>query len=468
MSVVQLTVPTDGSRHIVSVSQAGLAQPMPTYDASHAAVLRRADTAGIPEDFDLPGNRYGVGISWHQTPGCAVDVDLQCVVVDSNGVIVDCAYYNNLKAAKGITHSGDEAGRKPDNIQEVVWVTLPKLPDNISVLIFVVAAYSGGTLATVNNGKLHILEQSKKSEIAQFDMERSNASVDVVAAMHKSAVDKSWRLRIIEEPAQQGQHFMDVLPLLSETIRLFLPTAPRRQKVAFAMEKGGVLDLPQAMNSVTVGLGWDVDDGEVDLDVSAVLLDAGGEFIEAVFFGQLESDDHGIRHSGDNLTGEGAGDDEQIVCPLNEIGSAVQQVFFCINIYTPQRTFQHVARPYCRVVDNESGTELCRYELRDAGHECGLLIARLSREAGNRWGFHALGLPCRGRTYKDSLSEIRRSSQVKTASLMLRTQTTHEFHDPLLLTPRDTTPSAPPYYAAHPPVPATMPAKCGPGGCLVQ
>merc|ERR1719230_1235889 len=105
---------------------------------------------------------------------------------------------------------------------------------------------------------------------------------------------------------------MDVLPLLSDTIRLFIPTAPRRQKVAFAMEKGGVLDLPQSLNAITVGLGWDTDEGEADLDVSAILLDATGNEIETVFFGRLQSHEHGIEHSGDNLTGAGEGDDEQI------------------------------------------------------------------------------------------------------------------------------------------------------------
>jgi tellurium resistance protein TerZ len=280
-----------------------------------------------------------------------------------------------------------------------------------------VAAYSGGFLKDVANGQLRILEESQKREIAQFEMERSAASVDVVAAMFRGP--GGWKLRIISEPAQQGQHFMDILPLLSQTIRLFLPNAPARQKVAFAMEKGAVLDLPKELGGITVGLGWDVDDGEVDLDVSAVLFDGQGTDIEAVFFGRLESDAHGIRHSGDNLTGEGEGDDEQITAMLGSIGQQVQQVFFVINIYTQNRTFTQVANPYCRVVDDATGSELCRYSLRDAGSQNGLIIAKIAREAGGRWGFHALGLPSRGRTFKDSMADLRRSCSVKTADLAL-------------------------------------------------
>jgi len=210
---------------------------------------------------------------------------------------------------------------------------------------------------------------------------------------------------------------------MGETIRVFIPAAPKRQKVAFAMEKGGVLDLPQEMGKITIGLGWDVDDGECDLDVSAVLLDQNGRDIEAVFFGRLESEEHGITHSGDNLTGEGEGDDEQIVVNLNSIGPAVQQVFFVVNIYTAGRSFQQVAAPYCRVVDDAVGSELCRYSLRDAGVENGLVVSKIAREAGSRWGFHALGQPCRGRTYKDSLPAIRQLANVKTSALMQRSNT---------------------------------------------
>jgi len=212
---------------------------------------------------------------------------------------------------------------------------------------------------------------------------------------------------------------MDILPLLAEVIRTFVPAAPLRQKVAFAMEKGGILDLPVDLGCITVGLGWDTDEGEVDLDVSAVLLNREGKDVEAVFFGRLESDHHGIQHTGDNLTGEGEGDDEQIKVNLNQVGIEVEQVVFCVNIYTSGMTFVKVARPYCRAVDS-TGMELCRFSLRETVAQNGLIIAKLAREAGGRWGFHALGVPCRGTMYKDSLPEIREVCKLKTASLMAR------------------------------------------------
>eukprot|EP00931_Biecheleriopsis_adriatica_P087019 TRINITY_DN61541_c0_g1_i1.p1 TRINITY_DN61541_c0_g1~~TRINITY_DN61541_c0_g1_i1.p1 ORF type:complete len:428 (+),score=83.71 TRINITY_DN61541_c0_g1_i1:64-1347(+) len=384
--------------------------------------FRRVDTSGLQEEYKLPAQRYGFGVSWERGSERHVDIDLQCVIVDSAGIIVDCAYYNNLKAARAVTHSGDETAGKPSGIQEMVWVNLNKLKPEVSVLVFVVAAYSGGYLKDVVNGQLHVFEEREVSEIGIYNMERSAASVDIVAAMVKEQ-SNGWKMQIIERPAQQGKHFMDILPLIGDVVRTYIPSAPSRQKVAFAMEKGGVMDLPMDMQMITVGLGWDVDEGEADLDVSAVLLDNNSQVVEAVFFGNLESIAHGIRHTGDNLTGEGGGDDEQILVDLNRVGSNIQQVFFVVNIYSKGKTFRCVANPYCRMMDNSAGNELCRYSLKDAGNDNGLIIAKIAREVGGRWGFHALGLPCRGRTYKDSQRQIQQAAGVATRALMARSTT---------------------------------------------
>merc|ERR1712107_337686 len=129
--------------------------------------------------------------------------------------------------------------------------------------------------------------------------------------------------------------------------------------------------------------------------------------VETVFFGRLQSTAHGIKHSGDNLTGAGEGDDEQITAKLELICPSVAQVFFVINIYSRGKSFRNVANPYCRVVDDATQDELCRFALREAGRENGLIVSKISREAGNRWGFHALGIPTRGTMYKDCLPHIR-------------------------------------------------------------
>eukprot|EP00916_Digyalum_oweni_P018297 GHVL01030705.1.p1 GENE.GHVL01030705.1~~GHVL01030705.1.p1 ORF type:complete len:151 (+),score=20.68 GHVL01030705.1:861-1313(+) len=139
----------------------------------------------------------------------------------------------------------------------------------------------------------------------------------------------------------QGQHFMDILPTLSEIIRKVIPTAPTRQKVCFSMNKGGVMDFGTSSRGQVMmcGLGWDTTMGEMDLDTSAVLMDQNGNVVEAVFFSNLKATCARITHSGDNTTGDGTGDDEQITLELSTVPDTVAMIFLLITIYTPNRTF---------------------------------------------------------------------------------------------------------------------------------
>jgi len=280
---------------------------------------------------------------------------------------------------------------------------MSKIPEHVQMIIFVVATFTGH-LRDVVNGKIHVLEDRKENEVACFQMKDSAESVDVVAMMVRSS---GWSLCVVDVAPQPGRHFMDILePTVGELVRGLLPGAPRRLKVAFAMEKGAVVDLPQSseIKEITAGLGWDTLNGNIDLDVSAVLFDAAGKAFEAVFFGNLESS--GLEHSGDNLTGEGSGDDETIRVGLEQVAQRVQQIFFVVNIYTKGKTFEQVANPYCRIMD-PSGAELARYELQDGGAQTGLIIARLFRSGGGiRWGFQAIGSFCRGNTWKDSVVDV--------------------------------------------------------------
>lgn len=377
------------------------------------------------QDFPLRASRYAVAISWDKG-GVPVDVDLQGVIVDNRGAIIDAVYYNNMKALRCITHSGDETTGARAGHDEVIWVGLNKIPDNVAMIIFVIAAHSGGHLRDVRNGFIHVLEERKDNEVARFAMENSIEEVDMVAAFIRCGGD-GWVCRVIDEPAQDGQHFIDILePSIGNFIRKVIPGAPRRQKVAFAMEKGAVFDLPQSngFGTMSACLGWDVVGDGVDLDVSAVFFDGRGKALEACFFGQLEA--CGFVHSGDNLTGEGEGDDERIACNLDRVPAHVQQVFFVVNIYTRGVTFERVKNAYCRIVDSTE-TELARYTLREGGGQNGLIIARLFREDPVRWGFQALGSFARGQTWKDSVNDMLPIFQKKARELQLRGQSTMRF-----------------------------------------
>eukprot|EP00930_Biecheleria_cincta_P055657 TRINITY_DN41955_c0_g1_i1.p1 TRINITY_DN41955_c0_g1~~TRINITY_DN41955_c0_g1_i1.p1 ORF type:complete len:441 (-),score=96.60 TRINITY_DN41955_c0_g1_i1:47-1342(-) len=350
--------------------------------------------------------KYGIGISW-DAGSTAVDVDLQAVICDNRGVIIDAVYYNNLKALRSVTHSGDEQTGEKTGFDEIIWVNLKKLPEHVKVIVFVVAAHNRGHLRDVRNGLIHVVEDTKDNEVASYRMEQSPAEVDAVLMMVKSD-GGDWNLRVIDEPAREGRHFIDILePTIGNLIRAVIPTAPKRQKIAFAMEKGAVVDLPATSRAgcITAGLGWDVSAGaEIDLDVSVVFFTKEGQNLGAVFFGNEE--EFGVKHSGDNLTGEGHGDDETISVDLPSIPRHVDQMVFCVNIYTKGVSFDQVSNSYCRICDQE-GMEMARYVLREGKGEAGLLMARLFREDGDqRWGFQAIGTFCRGQTWKDSVPQM--------------------------------------------------------------
>lgn len=333
--------------------------------------------------------------------------------MNTRGSIVDAVYYNNLKALKSVTHSGDEQTGEKSGLDEVIWVNfanMAKLRDEdkqVKLVIFVVCAYTGGSLSDAKNVSLHVLEEKKDNEVGRYAIQARGAA-EVVAVMER-ADGGSWSAELLNVPAEGGRHFIDILePTLGNIIRSRIPGAPARQKVAFAMEKGGVVDFPETatLGQVYAGLGWDVSataSEEIDLDVSAVCFSKDGRELGAVFFGNTE--DFGLVHSGDNLDGAGEGDDEVISADLENIPPNVDQIFFVVNVYTNGVTFGQVSNAYCRIFDCD-GVEMARYLLREGQGERGLIISRLFRVPGNRWGFQALGQFCRGKTWKDAIPDV--------------------------------------------------------------
>lgn len=365
-----------------------------------------ASTVQPNQDVSVSCSNFGVALSWDHDRGRTIDLDLQAIAFDSSGKLLDAVYYNNLKAlGRGLTHSGDETTGAKCGFDEAVWVNLRQLPESVSLIAFVVACHSGGHLREARNGMFHLLEDSAGRETGKFMLEQSDEEVDLVAALIRGS--GGWAFRLVDLPAQDGQHFIDILePTIGNFVRSVIPGAPRRIKAAFAMEKGSVVDLPKssALQRVVAGLGWDTSMGAVDLDVSAVMLDGGSNHVETVFFGQLSA--QGVTHSGDNLTGHGSGDDETITVELELLPPRVQQIFLLINIYSRGKDFTQVANPYCHLITMD-GEEICKYKLEEAGREQGLMMARLFREPGGaRWGFQAIGVPCRGSMWKDSLGSV--------------------------------------------------------------
>ncbi|TCV94327.1 TerD family protein [Biostraticola tofi] len=171
-----------------------------------------------------------------------------------------------------------------------------------------------------------------------------------------------------------------------------------------------------ALSVINIGLGWDPikksgffaalrgGGGSIDLDASCVLLDAQGQVTDQIWFRQLTSKCGSVVHQGDNLTGEGDGDDEVINVDLTRLPAAVEYIAITVNSFRGQ-SFNDVDNAFCRVVNN-GREELVNYKLAEQGSHTGILIASLSRQGGE-WVFKAHGKACRGRTVEDMLPEIK-------------------------------------------------------------
>jgi len=178
------------------------------------------------------------------------------------------------------------------------------------------------------------------------------------------------------------------------------------QKISLSKEGG------EALRRVTMGLGWDAKKSKgflgfgggpqsIDLDASCMLFDDSGKQVDAVWFNQLRSRDGSIVHTGDNLTGEGEGDDEQIQVDLAQVPANVKSLVFVVNSFTGQ-SFEQIENAYCRLVDMATDKEIARYDLSAQGNHTAQVMAKLYRH-NNEWKMHAIGEIGSGRTFQDLL-----------------------------------------------------------------
>lgn len=183
------------------------------------------------------------------------------------------------------------------------------------------------------------------------------------------------------------------------------------------LEKGQKINLEKAdgseLKSLAMELGWDAATGglfgygssSIDLDASCVLFDANKSVVDTISFKQLISKDGSIRHSGDNLTGQGDGADEIINVDLHRIPLNVEQIVFTVNSYQGQ-TFDKVKNCFCRLVETVTSNEIAVYKLNERGTtNTGLIMAKLYRYNG-KWKMSALGVPCNGKTVSNIITEV--------------------------------------------------------------
>lgn len=181
------------------------------------------------------------------------------------------------------------------------------------------------------------------------------------------------------------------------------------QKISLEKEAGS------SLTKIVMGLGWDAVKSkgffgfggsapEIDLDASCLLFNEQGGLVDVVFFRQLQSKDGSVVHTGDNRTGAGDGDDEQIVVDLSRVPSTVKSLVFTVNSFTGQN-FSQVENATCRIINGANNQEIARFNLTTLGNHTAQIMSKLYRH-NDEWKMHAIGEIGNGRTFEELLPQI--------------------------------------------------------------
>jgi tellurium resistance protein TerD len=179
--------------------------------------------------------------------------------------------------------------------------------------------------------------------------------------------------------------------------------------MAISLEKGQKVDLTKGnanLVKIVIGLGWDTNryDGahDFDLDAAAFLVGASGKVNkdeDFVFYNNLKHESDSVIHQGDNLTGEGEGDDEQIFVDLSKVPSNVQKIAFTVTIHDAEarrQNFGQVSNAFIRIFNDDNQEELIRYDLgEEFSVETAVVVGELYR-LGHDWKFSAIGSGFKG------------------------------------------------------------------------
>ncbi|MEV6418730.1 TerD family protein [Streptomyces sp. NPDC051662] len=155
------------------------------------------------------------------------------------------------------------------------------------------------------------------------------------------------------------------------------------------------------LTQVKMGLGWEpaYRGKDIDLDASVIAYGPNRNHLDSCYFGKLSILNGAIKHSGDNLTGEGAGDDEVIMVDLGRIPAEASGLVFTVNSFTGQK-FTEVAKAYCRLIDAATDEELVRFDLTSAEPQTGVMMAKLIRQFSGEWEMTGLGEFVKSRTVR--------------------------------------------------------------------
>ncbi|MEU7165953.1 TerD family protein [Streptomyces morookaense] len=354
-----------------------------------------------------------------------VRLDVSGLLLTPDGKVrsdADFVFYNQ-PAGPGVTHRAAAAGT-PDAIT----VDTAAVPADIDKVVVTASLDAPGATFAGTEPTATVRSADDGSVLAVFTPPQLGAETAlVVVEVYRR--NGAWKVRAVgqgyadglagiatdfgvsvEEPAPQPA--MPAAPVpAAPPVPPMPPTPPAASKVS--LDKGRVnLQKNQSVSlvkggqplqrSVVMGLGWEpaFHRRAIDLDASVIAYGPDRNMIDACYFGRLMILNGAVQHSGDNLTGEGSGDDESITVHLGGLPPEVTGLVFTVSSYNGQK-FTDVAKAYCRLLDAQTGEELVRFDLTGSEPKTGVLMCKFVRQFSGEWEMTAVGEYVKARTVRD-------------------------------------------------------------------
>jgi stress response protein SCP2 len=415
----------------------------------------------LTKGSNTPLNTGQLRITLHWSTGPGVpDVDASALLLQETGKVAtddDFIFYNQPSHPSGaVRHLGKQPGA------DALEIDLALLPQTVTKVVLAASA-DGGAFGQVPELRLVATDSASGAEVATFAMEAESETAFVSGEVYQRngqwklraigqgyssglaglATDFGISVEGDHEPAaavpaplpppppapMPGVGQMPPPPIQppppnqppppvqppAPPVQAPAPAGPSPQGGAVGvvnLDKGRVdltkkarVDLTKTgappLAKVTMGLGWDPAPGRgnIDLDASVIAYDGSGKKLEIVWFMHKKEFGGAIQHSGDNVTGAGEGDDEQIKVDLLAVPPQVTTLVFTINSFSGQK-FTDIRRAFCRLVDDATGQELVRFDLSDSQPATGVLMAAMRRTGPQTWQMRAIGDFHDGRTVK--------------------------------------------------------------------
>ena len=397
----------------------------------------------------VPAEMLTLTLSWQRVPG-APGVDISALVLGENGKVgsdADMVFFNAPRHGSGAVElDGSGSG---------VRVNVAALPPHVDKVV-IAGSSDGGAFGSVPGLTLSVTGSNGVVLASFTDMGATTETALVAGELYRRA--GAWKFRAVGQgwasglsglatdygitvddapaapptppppayspPPRPAQTYAPTPPAPTSSYAPPPPPAPayapppapaaapamvNLDKGRVSLRKGEKVSLTKtgapSLTLVTMGLGWDPArwGKDIDLDASVITYDANARALEAVYFNHLNAYNRAIHHCGDNLTGAGDGDDEQIQIDLSAIPSEVAHLVFTINSYKGHK-FTEVKNAFCRLVDGRTGAELVRFNLTDSERETGVVMATISRDRAGSWVMTAIGRFAKGRTVRDMLT----------------------------------------------------------------